>query len=159
VQRARSALARRVLSVVALLGPVHILVAEDDPDLREAVSAALERLGADVVQARSGAELIEQLADRKPFDLVVTDISMPWMTGLQAMFSARTAGVGMPVLVMTALEDEAIPDKVLALGDNALLLHKPFELRELEVAAETLLSRQPGAAGTSSDPGGTTQHG
>jgi two-component system cell cycle sensor histidine kinase/response regulator CckA len=118
----------------------RVLVADDDPLLLDAVAESLTRMGADVVRAESGAELIDQLADEGPFDLVVTDISMPWMSGLQAVHSARTAGLGTSVIVMTALRDERIPAQVKALGEHAVLLRKPFELADLEAVASALLS-------------------
>lgn len=119
----------------------HILVADDDPALLDAVVDALARLGADVTRAENGAELIDQLADKGPFDLIVTDISMPWMDGLRAMHATRTAGLGTSVIIMTALSDERIPARVQALGGNTVLLRKPFDLAELESIASTLLSR------------------
>ncbi len=118
----------------------RILVADDDFELLESVAAALERFGADVTRADSGAQLIERLAHEGPFDLIVTDISMPWMSGLQAMYSARTAGLATPVVVMTALEQDRIPAQVLGLGGKAALLRKPFELDELERVVGELLA-------------------
>lgn len=123
----------------------RILVADDDPDVLEAVASALEELGASVARAASGGELIERMADDGPFELVVTDVSMPWMSGLQAMHSARTAGVGTPTIVMTALRDEHIPEHVRALGQNAVLLRKPFKLAELESAVSKLLPARRGS--------------
>jgi CheY-like chemotaxis protein len=55
----------------------HVLVADDDPQLLDAVAEALTTMGADVIRATSGAELIDQLANAGPFDLVVTDVGMP----------------------------------------------------------------------------------
>ncbi|HVK85986.1 MAG TPA: hypothetical protein VM513_17820, partial [Kofleriaceae bacterium] len=46
---------------------------------------------------------------------IVTDISMPWMTGLQVMHSARAAGLRVPIIVMTALRDPTIPEQVASL--------------------------------------------
>lgn len=123
-----------------MLQGARILVADDDPDLLRSVAAALERLGAEVVRARNGGELIERLADQGPFTLVVADVSMPWMSGLQVLYSARTAGLGIPVVVMTALKDERLVEQVQALGRNAVLLRKPFELDELESAVTRLVS-------------------
>ena len=125
-----------------MLSGARVLVADDDPQLLDALTEALEQLGATVVQARNGGELIDRLADSSPFDLIVTDISMPWMTGLSSMRAARTAGLGMPLIVITGLTDETIPAEVSALGRNAVLLRKPFEIRELESAAEQLLTGQ-----------------
>jgi len=120
----------------------RVLVADDDPDLLDVVAGSLTQLGADVTRAESGAELIELLAEHGPFDLVVTDIGMPWMTGLRAMHAARTVGVGTSVIVMTALRDPEIPAQVRALGGNAVLLEKPFELSDLESAASRLLAQR-----------------
>ena len=121
-----------------MLSSVRVLVADDDPQLLDAVSDALTRLDADVVRASSGADLIEQLATAGPFDLVITDVSMPWMSGLQAMRATRTAGLSTAVIVMTALTDPRIPAQVKSLGANAAFLRKPFELSELEAAASAL---------------------
>ena len=123
-----------------MLPRARVLVADDDPQLLEAVSEAFMQLDANVVRASSGEDLIEQLATAGPFDLVVTDISMPWMSGLQAIRSTRAAGLATSVIVMTALTDSRIPAQVKALGANAVLLRKPFDLSELESAASMLLS-------------------
>jgi DNA-binding response OmpR family regulator len=123
-----------------MLSGARVLVADDDPELVESVTEALTRLGVDVVGATNGAQLIECLADQGPFDLVITDIAMPWMTGVRAMRAARTAGLGMPVIVMTALRDDGIVAEVKSLG--ARLLRKPFGLVELESVVEALLAKR-----------------
>jgi CheY-like chemotaxis protein len=121
---------------------LRVLLADDDAQLLEALAEALEQLGAHVIRAHNGGELIDRLAESGPVDLIVTDIAMPWMTGLSSMRAARTAGLGIPVVVMTALRDETILKEVTALGRNAALLRKPFHIRELESAIEQLLSGQ-----------------
>lgn len=131
-----------------MLHHARILVADDDPDLLDAVVEVLERLGAEVVRAEGGDELIERIAEGR-YTLIITDICMPWMSGLQAMHSARTAGLGTPVIIMTGMKDEGIPEQVLALGENAVLLRKPFEFSELEAAVAKLLSaNRSGQAGS-----------
>lgn len=121
--------------------PPHtrILVADDDPEVLGAVAEALGRRGAEVVRAESGSDLILRLAEDGPFSLVVTDVSMPWMNGLEVMNSVRCAGMQMPILVMTASKDPRIPDQVRSLGHHARLLRKPFGIRELESAVTDLL--------------------
>jgi CheY-like chemotaxis protein len=108
-----------------------------------AVSDALTSLGFSVVGVESGADLIDRLANDGPFDLIVTDVSMPWMDSLKTLRSIRTAGVTTPVVVMTALTDEQIPTRVQALGANAILLRKPFGLDELGAAAQRLVAYEP----------------
>ena len=113
-------------------------MADDDIDMLAAVSDALASLGFDVVSVDSGAGLIDCLVTDGPFDLIVTDISMPWMDSLKTLRSIRTAGVTTPVIVITALTDEQIPNRVQALGANAILLRKPFDLDELASAAQRM---------------------
>ena len=134
-----------------MLQGARILVADDDPDLLCSVAAALERLGAEVVRAQNGGELIERLAEEGPFALVVADVAMPWMSGLQVLHSARTAGLGIPVVVMTALKSERLVEQVQTLGRNAVLLRKPFDLEELESAVASLVSRRNDAGPTGLD--------
>jgi CheY-like chemotaxis protein len=65
------------------------LVADDDPDLLAAVAASMHELGLKVQRATNGAEFIQYLAEAGPYDIVVTDIAMPWMSGLQAALAHR----------------------------------------------------------------------
>ena len=134
-----------------MLPGTRVLVADDDPELLDTISDALTRLGADVARSRNGAELIDNLADKGPFDLVVTDIAMPWMTGVQAIHAARSAGLGTPVIVMTGLRDEGIAVRVKALGKNAALLHKPFTLVELESLVTRFLAQHDDERTSSGD--------
>ena len=124
-------------------GNQRILVVDDDPQMLGAVAAAFERRNYDVVQAENGAELVEQLANHGPFDLIVADVSMPWMDGLKALSSMRAAGLATPVIVITALREQQLPSQVRALSP-AVLLRKPFDLDELEAAVAKLMS--PGSA-------------
>lgn len=134
------------IGMISLSG-ARVLVADDDPLLLELVADALTTLGADVVRASTGEELVAQLANEGPFDLVVTDVSMPWMSGLTAIHAARSAGISLAVIVMTAREDERIPAQVQALGPDALYLRKPFGVADLAAAASTLLERRHASAG------------
>ena len=135
-----------------MLNGERVLVADDDPLLLATVADALTHLGANVTSAASGAELIERMAHEGPFDLVVTDVLMPWMNGLQAMQAARTAGVGTSVIFITGLADERIPSQVRAFGENALLLRKPFDVSQLGAAASELLARKRTTAGSRTPP-------
>jgi CheY-like chemotaxis protein len=124
-----------------MTGHPRILVADDDADLRMAATSALEADGAEVVAVASGAELVQQLAEEAPFDLLVTDVAMPWMSGLQVTLSARRAGLSLPVIVMTALRDADLPARVAALGGPVQLLRKPFSLAELQATVASMLGR------------------
>ena len=117
----------------------RVLVADDDQDLLDLVTACLVRSGLEVVQATTGADLLEQVAEHGPFDLVITDVAMPWMTGFQAAACVREAGLDIPVLVMTGRTDPSLPDRVRALGTRARLLRKPFNSAQLTDAVRDLI--------------------
>jgi len=120
----------------------RVLVADDDAATLAIVAAGLERLGFSVTRADDGDELMNAIAEGGPFDLMVTDISMPWMSGLHVAHSARAAGLTTPVIVMTALPIEA--RDVEALGPQSALLRKPFALTQLLKLARCLLHRDRG---------------
>lgn len=120
----------------------RVLVADDDPSSLALVSRAIERAGCTVYRADDGDELLQAMAELGPFDLIVTDVAMPWMTGLQVAQSARTAGDTTPVIVMTA--SRIPPADVEALGGRAVLLRKPFLVTQLIAALRQMLP--PGGA-------------
>jgi DNA-binding NtrC family response regulator len=105
-------------------------VADDDPSTLEVLRAALRDPRIELCEATSGAELLELLAEEGPFDLVVTDVSMSWMSGLQVLLSARNAGIRTPAIVITGLSDPDLAAQVSRLG-RARILKKPVGLFEL----------------------------
>ena len=117
----------------------RVLVADDDPGMLELVAEALERPGVTVLRAENGGELLDLLASQGPFDLIVTDVSMPWMSGLQVANSARTAGVITPMIIISATKDPSLDEQVAALGANARLLRKPFGFEELDATVKSLV--------------------
>jgi len=117
----------------------RILVADDDPELLQLVVNALLLRGFDVATATTGGELLETIAEDGPFSLVVTDVAMPWMTGLQVMHSARSAGMSCPVIVMTAMRSHRTAAQVAALGVEVQLLYKPFSIDDLDSAVRNAL--------------------
>jgi two-component system response regulator PrrA len=118
---------------------LRAIVADDDPEMLLIVGDAVEGFGIDVARAESGHELLVALAEDGPFDFIVTDVSMPWMTGLQVMHSVRTAGQVIPLIVMTALRDQWMFDQVEHLGGRAILLLKPFTFEQLRNAVATCI--------------------
>jgi len=116
----------------------RVLVADDDAEILDALAGAIERDGAEVSRAASGAELIQRVAEEGPFDLVVTDISMPWMSGVQVANSIRNAGLETALLVITAMKN-VDAGQLRALGDNVALLRKPFDMAQLFATIETLI--------------------
>ncbi|MBN9480442.1 MAG: sigma-54-dependent Fis family transcriptional regulator, partial [Bordetella sp.] len=79
-----------------------ILVVDDDPTQRRLLQAVLEREGYAVVHAESGGEAIDRLTKGGGADVVLLDLVMPGLSGLEALAELRTAGVTTPVIVLTA---------------------------------------------------------
>ncbi|MCC6467904.1 MAG: response regulator [Alphaproteobacteria bacterium] len=118
----------------------RILLAEDDPAVREFVRRALTHSGHEVTAVDDGLGAVEALS-RAEFDLLVTDIVMPGMDGIALALKASKDHPHLPILMMTGYAAErqrahnldALIHKVIA---------KPFTLREIcNFVAETLASR------------------
>jgi DNA-binding NtrC family response regulator len=79
-----------------------VLVVDDDPTQRRLVQAVLDREGYQVVHAESGGEAIDRLTKGGGADVVLLDLVMPTMSGMECLAEIRTAGVTTPVIVLTA---------------------------------------------------------
>ena len=122
-----------------------ILVAEDDRAVRDAVERALSFEGYSVITARDGSEALQRLLNDKP-DLVVLDVMMPIVDGLETCRRLRAAGSAVPVLMLTARTEVA--DRVAGLDAGADdYLAKPFALEELLARMRALLRRSSGLSG------------
>lgn len=111
----------------------HILIIEDDLDINEVVAVYLRKRGFLCTQAFSGSEarlLLERAnEDTAPFDLVITDLMLPGMTGQQIVELIRSRG-NLPVIVASALQEPAQKVGLFELGADDYLT-KPFDLEEL----------------------------
>jgi DNA-binding response OmpR family regulator len=117
---------------------LRIAIADDDPDSLELLRLAIDSPLAEIHEATNGVELVQLLSQSQRFDLVVTDVLMPWAEGLEVLRSARESDVLTPVLVVSGLTRTDLQAKVDRLG-NARLLHKPFGILELQAAISDLL--------------------
>ena len=117
----------------------RVLVVDDDRAVRESLRRSLEFNGYDVSLASDGAEALAGIAATAP-DVVVMDVMMPRLDGLEATRALRTAGNDLPILVLTARD--AIGDRVEGLDAGADdYLTKPFALQELLARLRALLRR------------------
>ena len=115
---------------------LRIAVADDERDVREYFEKILPRLGHDVVAvASSGAELVEACRRTQP-DLVITDIKMPDMDGLEAVRMLR-AERPIPVIVVTGYQDRAYSDRARNEAVRVYLV-KPVKGTDLEAALALL---------------------
>jgi len=116
----------------------RVLIADDEPNIREVISFALERAGFGVATARNGSEALQQFR-RGPIDLIVLDVGMPEMDGLEVCRQIRKTS-DVPILFLSARDEEI--DRVLGLeigGDDYVT--KPFSARELVARVNVILKR------------------
>ena len=119
--------------------PPRVLVVDDDRAVRESLRRSLEFNGYDVHLAGDGAEALAGIGSVVP-DVVVMDVMMPRLDGLDATRALRAAGNDVPILVLTARD--AVGDRVDGLDAGADdYLTKPFALQELLARLRALLRR------------------
>ena len=117
----------------------HILVAEDQTDIRNLLVLALRSANYDVSEACEGVAALAS-AIATPYDLLVLDLMMPGMDGLEVCKTLRARGSATPILMLTAKSTEL--DRVLGLELGADdYLTKPFSLAELLARVKALLRR------------------
>lgn len=127
------------IKVSQLLVGKRVLLADDDPRLRQLTQFCLEKGGAKVVSARNGQEAVGLAIDGK-FDVVLLDMEMPVMDGFEAARTLRNRGVTTPIVAFTAHSGPAEWDRCVAAGCSRRVT-KPFEaemlVRELAMAIES----------------------
>lgn len=117
----------------------HVLVAEDDRALRESLEAAIGLDGYRVTFATDGAQALAAVVELQP-DVVVLDVSMPYVDGLSVARTLRQRGDRTPILMLTARD--TVADRVAGLDAGADdYLVKPFALDELLARLRALLRR------------------
>ncbi|QPP07416.1 response regulator transcription factor [Streptomyces bathyalis] len=133
----------------------RVLVVDDDAAIRRSLSRGLRLNGFAVELAEGGRRALSLMRER-PADVVVLDISMPDVNGIQVCQSLRDGGDDVPVLMLSALDETA--DRIAGLqagGDDYLV--KPFALQELVLRLDALLRRRapaPGAGGAAAGGAG-----
>ena len=121
----------------------RILIVEDSPTMRALLNSALEGLEVPVkiTEASSGFEALRCLS-REPFDLIVTDINMPDINGLELVSFAKSNNAyrSIPLVIVSTEGAERDRERGLELGADAYLV-KPFEPESLREVVVDLLSR------------------
>ncbi len=126
--------------------PYHLFVVEDDVALRDMLSSYLEKQGVVVTPMASAEEMLHRIHRVRP-DLIVLDVGLPNMSGLDACRQLRAEGDRVPIIFLTARSEEI--DRLLGLEMGADdYLSKPFSARELLARVRAVLRRAaftPGA--------------
>ena len=117
----------------------RILLVDDEQPIQTLLSFPLQRDGYEVVQAADGAEALARF-DEQNFDLVVLDVMLPRMDGLEVCRRLRAKGETVPIIMLTAKSEEI--DKVLGLELGADdYITKPFSMREFRSRVKAALRR------------------
>lgn len=124
----------------------HILIVEDSQTMRSLVVSALEELGGKIriTEAENGFDALRALP-REPYDLIVTDINMPDINGLElvSFVKGNASYRSIPLLIISTEGSERDRLRGLELGADAYLV-KPFEPDDLRRTARALLAKAQG---------------
>ena len=126
---------------------MRILLAEDDPVIADGICRALRRGGCAVDHVADGMEADAALAGQG-YDLLILDLGLPRMHGLEVLKKLRSRGSKLPVLILTAADSVEERVKGLDYGADDYMA-KPFSLQEMEARVRALVRRRMGGASDS----------
>jgi len=135
---------------VAPLGSERILFVDDEPAITEVGAAMLRRQGYDVVTSTDSVRALELFRkDPRAFDLVITDMTMPQLTGDRLAEELMKIRPGIPVILCTGYNESVSPHRIDSMGIRRLI-HKPIGFQQLTQAVRSVLDdappfRDPGA--------------
>ena len=116
---------------------MKILIAEDEPLMLMAIEGKLKNEGFDVIATRDGQEALKFL-EKDTVDLIITDILMPYTSGLELISIVKSTGSKTPIIVLSGLGQEDTVMEAFQLGADDFLT-KPFNPTELSVRVKRLL--------------------
>ena len=123
--------------------PVHILIVDDEDRLLRILRLGLRNAGFNVTTAGSGEEALDILL-KKDIGLLLTDIRLGGMSGVDLIYELERLDVQLPIIVMTAHADVDTAVKSLKHGANDYI-QKPFTVEEVEKLIRDLLAKMPSA--------------
>lgn len=116
-----------------------ILLAEDDQSMRDFLTIALTKAGHDVTPTENGMDALKALENDQNYSLLLSDIVMPGMDGIELSQKATNICPDMKVMFITGFAAVAMGQNKIS-GDDARVLSKPFHLKELVNKVEKLLA-------------------
>ncbi|WP_242928771.1 response regulator transcription factor [Pontibacter vulgaris] len=122
---------------------MKILVVEDDEMILRALEFRLKKDGYEVILAKTGKEALEKLAN-DTFKLVITDLMLPFVTGMEVLSHIKTNASEVPVIVLSAADEEKTIMDAFKLGADDFIA-KPFSPGELSLRVKRLLIRYTSA--------------
>ena len=119
--------------------PSNILLADDDPAMRSFISTALKRAGHNVTEAEDGIDALNKLKRNGEFDLLLTDIVMPGIDGVELAKKASKIQPHIKVIFITGFTAMATKHKGEITTNHSKLISKPFHLNDLVKQVEEIL--------------------
>lgn len=117
-----------------------ILVVDDDEAVRSVTFEMLKRLGFDVTTADCGEVALEK-ARGQHYDLILLDLAMPNMSGVEVFAALQSFQPDVRVVFMTGYSRDEFSDLLIENAETTAVLSKPFPLQELKASVEDMLSR------------------
>ena len=133
---------------------MKILVVDDDLELAGLIGYALRQAGYLVVDAADGPSALAAFEREAP-SLVILDVNLPRLSGLEVCRQIRAGGSGVPIMMLTVRNAEEDQVQALDLGADDYIT-KPFEVRELVARMRAVMGRQSGSARSVLEAGGIT---
>ena len=118
----------------------RILIVDDEPLIRDALAFKLTKEGYFVETAEDGEKAIEIL-DQESFDIIISDVMMPFVSGFELLQILKERGTEAPILMLTSLNSESAIHKALDLGADDFMT-KPFSPKDLSIRIKKLLDNK-----------------
>ena len=128
----------------------HILIIDDDEEMRSLLKEVLEEEGFETECASNGSEALRDIA-KQPFDLIVTDIEMPGLTGLDILPEMKKLRPEASIIVMTSFANKEVHRRSLEKGASGYL-EKPIHIKKLKALIHEMLSAKQGMKGARASP-------
>lgn len=119
---------------------MKILVAEDEQIMQKTISLRLKKDGHTVIATDNGREALALIAEEAP-DLIITDIMMPYASGLEIVDTVKQLDKKIPVIVLSAMGQENVVLEAFALGADDFIA-KPFSPHELSMRVKRLMEEE-----------------
>jgi len=118
---------------------MKILVAEDEPIMQKTIALRLKKDGHDVIATDNGREALGLISEQNP-DLIITDIMMPYASGLEIVGAVKQFEKQIPIIVLSAMGQENVVLEAFNLGADDFIT-KPFSPNELSMRVKRLMAR------------------
>jgi len=109
-----------------------ILVAEDEINMLASINLILKRAGYEVIKAANGAEALAVISEseKDSINLIITDINMPYFSGMELIHTVKRSGIDIPVIVISGFLDRDMKASLFEL-EVAAVIDKPFDAQVL----------------------------